>query len=242
VRGEPGVDFPEQNAVIDVVATSRDDVLVSWVEEVRDDELFVSVAQDRSQRPVRMDNGEQLELIWRGPEELRALPVELIDTEGAAGPGWRLRPLGPAGRGQRRAAVRAPLVLPVRVTRAAMGLAGKTLDLSEGGFRCVLEHAAADSAERHTGAVRAQPNSDHVTEDSPGRSQEPLTAGQVVDLTIGEADEEIRGRGEVVRRHSRSDSLQEVSIRFIGFPEHVQDTIRRRVFAGLREMRLRGLM
>jgi PilZ domain len=242
VRGEPGIDFPEVNAVIDVVATSRGDVLVSWVEDVRDDELIVSVAQDRSQRPVRMDKGEQLELIWRGPEELRALPVELVDTRGEAGPSWRLRPIGPAGRGQRRAAVRAPLVLPVRISGAAQTLAGTTLDLSEGGLRCVLEQAVAERARGRGGAVVGQPDPDHVPDDSPGDAHDFLTAGRVVDLAIGEADEEIRVRGEVVRRHPRTDDLEEVSIRFIGLPEFVADDIRRRVFANLRELRQRGVM
>jgi hypothetical protein len=242
VQGEPGVDFPEEKAVVDVVATSRDDVLVSWVEEVRDDELILSVPQDRSQRQVRLDIGERLELIWRGPEELRSLPVELVDAQGAAGPRWRLRAVGPAGRGQRRAAVRAPLVVPVLASSAAQSLAGRTLDLSEGGLRCVFEPSGGDDAEGHAGAADAQPSGNAVPDDAQVGTQGVLKPGHVVDLTIGEGNEEIRARGEVVRRHSRSDNLQEVSIRFIGLPEHVGDAIRRRVFATLREMRQRGLM
>src|SRR3954451_20125394 len=60
VQGEPGVEFPEEKAVLDVVATSRDDVVISWVEEARDDELIVSVPKDRAQRDVRLDGGERL--------------------------------------------------------------------------------------------------------------------------------------------------------------------------------------
>ncbi|MBN1094025.1 PilZ domain-containing protein [Blastococcus sp. TML/M2B] len=236
--GEPGVDFPEEKTVLDVVATSRGDVLVSWVEEVRDDELIVSIPKDRAQRGVPMHNGERLELIWRGPEELRALPVELIDTQSAAGPCLRLRAVGPAGRGQRRAAVRAPLVLPIQVSRPTHSLRGNTLDLSEGGLRCLLHPA---NAEDHTSAVDAPPN-EGPREDARDGASGLLEVGQVVDLTIGEADDELRGRGEVVRRHPRNDKLQEVSVRFIGLPVHLEDAIRRRVFANLREMRMRGLM
>ena len=241
MHGEPGVDFPEEKAVLDVVATSRDDVLVSWVEEVRDDELVVSVPQDRSQRAVRLDDGERLELIWRGPEELRALPVELIDTRGTAGPRWRLRAVGPAGRGQRRAAVRAPLVVPVLATQAAQSLAGRTLDLSEGGLRCVFD-AAGDNAVGNAAAADARPHGDPATDAAPRGTQGVLEIGHVVDLTIGDAGDEIRARGEVVRRHPRTDQLQEVSIRLIGVPEHVGDVIRRRVFASLRELRQRGIL
>jgi hypothetical protein len=46
----------------------------------------------------------------------------------------------------------------------------------------------------------------------------------------------------MVRRHPRTDNIQTVSIRFIGLPEFVEDDIRRRVLAKLREMRQRGLM
>ncbi len=47
---------------------------------------------------------------------------------------------------------------------------------------------------------------------------------------------------EISRLHPRDDSRVELSLRFIGLSEHVQDDIRRRVFARLRDLRQRGLL
>jgi hypothetical protein len=241
VLGEPGVDYPEDKTVVDVVATSRSDVLMSFVEEVRDSELIISLPKDRLQRPVRLDTGERLEIIWRGPEELRALPAELADVDKEAEHRWRLRVVGPAGRGQRRGAVRAPMIVPVQIQRDSDSFLGNTVDLSETGLRCIVDLATEDKAARTAEApvsANAETGGPKTAAAGPGR----LDVGQVVAVTTGWDGETVSVRGEVVRRHHREDALQEVSVRFIAPPEYVEDAIRRRVFTSLRDMRVRGLI
>jgi PilZ domain len=244
VLGEPGVDYPENKAVVDVVATSRSDVLMSWVEEVRDDELIITAPRDRSQRRASLENGERLELVWKGPDELRALPAELVGVDDAAEPRWHVRSTGPAVRGQRRAAVRAPMVLAVQIVRGSERLEGRTVDLSEGGVRCIFD----GPAERQVGAGQVgagktagePPTADAEAQES--ETPQRLQVGDVVQVLTGWDGEEVSSRGEVVRRYPRQDGREEVSIRFIGLPQYVEDSIRRRVFTTLRELRLRGLM
>jgi hypothetical protein len=138
---------------------------MSWVEEVLAEELIVTVPQDRSQRPVNLETGERVELIWKGPEELRALPAELIAVEKAPQPRWRLRRVGPASRGQRRAAVRAPITLSVQIAKSGLALSGVTTDLSEGGMKCVLEESASDRAGQASPAGQAHTPADQADTD-----------------------------------------------------------------------------
>ena len=50
-------------------------------------------------------------------------------------------------------------------------------------------------------------------------------------------------RAEVARHHARTDRQTELSLRFVALPEKMQDLdARREVFAGLRELRARGLL
>jgi hypothetical protein len=142
VVGTPGVDFPEQRDVVDVVVSGRGEVLVSWVESADDREVVVTAGEDRDRRRATLPVGERLELVWRTASELRALPVELVALELGATPVWRLRPTGPVTRGQRRSAVRAPLSLPVCMTVGTAEVAGTTVDVSEAGTRIVFADAS----------------------------------------------------------------------------------------------------
>ena len=212
----PGVDHPEDKTVLDVKAVSRDDVLMSFVEEANGEELVISVGQDASRRRVRLEPGETLELVWRGPEELRSVPAELLDVRGGDSPTWRIRITGPSSRGQRRAAVRAPLAVPVEVHAGGTRRAGTTFDLSEGGTRCLL-----DGEPDRTGA---------------------LEVGSVVRVGVDLGGRALAVEAEVIRRHPREDKRPELSLRFIGLSEKDEDAIRRRVFAELRDLRSRGLI
>jgi PilZ domain-containing protein len=212
----PGVDHPEERAVVDVKAESREDVLLSFVEEAGSDRIVLSVGTDAQQRRVRLEAGEHLELIWRGPEELRSVSAELVEVVPGDSPLWRVRTLGPASRGQRRAAVRAPLAVPLELTLGKTALGGATLDLSEGGSRCLFLAPPKEAPAIEVGAVLP------VTLDLEG-------AGMSFDA-------------EVIRRHHREDGRPELSLRFLKLGEKRQDTIRRRVFAELRDLRSRGLI
>ncbi|MGR7025155.1 flagellar brake protein [Geodermatophilus sp. URMC 62] len=211
----PGVDHPEERSVVDVKAVSPDDVLLSFVEEASASELVLSVGTDAAQRRVRLEPGEHLELIWRGPEELRSVPAELVAVSTGDDPTWRVRTVGPASRGQRRAAVRAPLAVPLELKVGGTVLRGATLDLSEGGSRCLL---------------------------AAGGEQPAVEAGTVVPVTVDLDGDRLTVDAEVVRHHPREDDRTELSLRFLRIGEKREDTIRRRVFAELRDLRSRGVM
>ena len=66
--------------------------------------------------------------------------------------------------------------------------------------------------------------------------------GDVVRASVTFPDLTVTCLSEIARRHPRDDGRTEVSLRFIGMPEHVQDDLRRRVFARLRDLRQRGLL
>jgi c-di-GMP-binding flagellar brake protein YcgR len=239
--GVAGVDHPEEKAVVDVIVPGRGEMLMSWVEVVRDDEIVVTVAQNRAGQPVRLDAGERLDLVWKGTEGLRSMPVELTATDRGERPVWRVRPLGPAARGQRRGAVRTPLRLTVRLTAGTTELGGATVDVSESGLRAVFD--APDSAERTPSepAVTGSETADSGT--APAPQKRPLPeVGAVVGVAMQLDDEQITSSCEVIRVHPREDDQYETSLRFIGLSEYEQDLIRARVFAEMRDLRRRGLL
>lgn len=249
IKGDPGHDFPEERAIIDLLVASRGQALVSWVEEVRAQDLLVTAGQDRSQRRVPLDLGEHVELVWKSPSELRSMPAELIATEDRGQPCWLLRPTGPASRGQRRAAVRAPLDLAVRVSAGNTELTGVTLDVSEGGCRAVFQ-PPADAASVAPSGGPAPVGTTHTdgaaADGTQADGESPLDAlfgvGAVLDVTVDLDTAQLHTKGEVMRRHGREDGLRELSVRFIGMTEHKEDKVRARVFAGLRELRARGVI
>ncbi|RFU20246.1 PilZ domain-containing protein [Geodermatophilus marinus] len=216
--GTPGIDFPETREPVDVQASSRGDALTSFVETSGDGEVLVTVAVDRSGRRVRLEVGEDVQLVWKGPEGLRARPAQLLEVLMGDEPKWRLEPTGPAGRGQRRNAVRAPMSLPVEMAVEGVRLTGETVDVSEAGLRCLFTPAAGGDA--------VHPE-----------------VGAVVDVVLTlSMKESIRSKAEVVRPHQRTDERVELSLRFIGLPEPDGDLIRVEVFGQLRQLRARGVL
>ena len=236
--GAPGVDFPEQRDVVDVVVSGRGEVLVSWVESADDREIVVTVGEDRNRRRAALPVGERLELVWRAASELRSLPVELTALDLDATPVWRLRPTGPVTRGQRRSAVRAPLSLPACMTVGTVEVVGTTVDVSEAGTRIVFEATSPAHADSTAGT-----DPELATEDAPeGDTGDRVPdAGAVVTLRLSFADDDVVCQAEVVRRIERQDRRPELTFRFIGLHEKTEDLIRRRVFAELRSLRARGL-
>src|SRR3712207_4632537 len=156
--GIPGVDYPEAKEPVDVQSASRGDALTSFVEDSGNGPLILTVPVDRSGRRVRLDAGEYVQLVWKGPEGLRALPAELTEVLPGEEPRWRVRPMGPATRGQRRNAVRAPMSLPVEVVSGRSQLIGETIDVSEGGLHCLFQPDGGTSTrEHHATAAGAGP-------------------------------------------------------------------------------------
>ena len=190
---------------------------MSWVDDLADGELIVSAPCDAARRPISLPVGERLEVIWSDASGLHALAAELAGILIGEQPRWRLHATGVAKRGQRRDAVRAPLIVPVELGLAVHPVLGRTVDLSEGGLRCVLDRTVRD------------------VHDVPG-------VGEVVRVAVVLPDLTLRCLSEVTRIHPRPDARVELSVRFIGLTEKDQDAVRRRVFTRLRELRQRGLL
>jgi len=226
--GSPGQDRPVLGAVLELVATSCPDTLVSWMEAAGGDEhIAVSAPKDSSLQPVSLPLGEQLDLVWSSRGQLRSLSVVLTSIQDGPTPCWHLRPVGVVRRGQRRQAVRAPMTVPVHLGLEPARIRGTTFDVSEGGLRCVLEVERRSGHSADAGKVVAEP--------APG-------VGEVVRLTTLLPDLTISCRAEITRHYPRTDGRLELSARFIGLTEHEQDAIRARVFARLRQLRQRGLL
>jgi len=218
-------DSPAVGAVLDLIPASRDEAFISWLDAVDGEDLVVSIPYDLARRPVTLAPGEQIELIWNASGALRSLPVVLAGIDLGEPPRWRLRRAGVVHRGQRRDAVRAPLRAPVRLGTDGSAAHGTTVDLSEGGLRCVLDRERRPAPAENALDARAA-----------------FRAGDVVRVSVTLPELTVTCLSEISRRHPREDGRTEVSLRFIGMPEHVQDDLRHRVFARLRDLRQRGLL
>lgn len=211
--GVPGVDVPEVKDVVDVFAADRGTPLVSFVEATTGEDFVIAVARTREGTRVPLPVGERFEVVWRGRDELRSVPVEIVDIERGENPRWRVRPVGPTTKGQRRRAVRAQMGRTVRVDVDDVQMAGVTLDVSEGGTKVVLGH-------------------DVVT---------PPRAGGIVSIELQLDGGEVACDAEVIQLFHREDGRHAVSFRFIDLPTRTEDLIRREVFEELRVQRARGL-
>jgi hypothetical protein len=158
---------------------------------------------------IRAGVGSRAEVSWGGDEGLRMLPVELLGVQQARVPLWHFRTIGPVEQVQRRSSVRMSLTEPVQVRHSGRIFVGTTLDLSEGGLRCI------------------------VTGDS-----DP-TAGDAVDLALFLEDDHNPLRiGATVVRVVRHDPRQvTLVLRFRTLSEPDQDQIRSRVFIEQRNRR-----
>jgi hypothetical protein len=221
--GVPGEDYPELGTVLDVIPASSGDAYMCWMDDVADEEFVVSLPNDLARRPLALGVGERIEVIWKASGALRCLPVVLAGIDLGEPPHWRLRPVGVVQRGQRRDAVRAPLRLPVVVGTGVTAARGMTLDLSEGGLRCLLD--------RQPEGIAAAPD------------RQEFDVGNVVPMSTQLPALTVQCLSEVTRSVVRDgDGRTDLSLRFIGLPERIQDDVRRHVFARLRELRQRGLL
>jgi hypothetical protein len=158
---------------------------------------------------IRAGVGSRAEVSWGGDEGLRMLPVELLGIQQARVPLWHFRTLGPVEQVQRRSSVRMSMTEPVQVRHSGRIFVGTTLDLSEGGLRCI------------------------VTGDS-----DP-TAGDSVELALFLDDDHNPLRiGATIVRVLRHDPRQvTLVLRFRALAEADQDQIRARVFIEQRNRR-----
>ena len=221
--------LPTVGTIVDVIGAAEGRVCTSFVEQVSDDVIVLSVPQDRHGTLVP-HAGSRLELVWKDAPGFLAVPV--VVREDGRGSSLRVERAGPTAPGQRRAAVRAPLRLPVEFGSEKHPLSGLTVDVSEGGLRCVLDQMDTTSNAENGG----------TTDAGDFRRTEVPSIGDRLSVTIVFSSVVVEATAEVVRRPRREDGRTELSLRFVGIPEGTQDLIRRQVFAGLRDLRLRGLI
>lgn len=233
MRNHPGEVYPDVGTVLDLIPASRGDTFTCWTEAVDDGDLVVSAPLDEARLPLDVPVGEHVHIVWKGAAELQGLPCTVIRVESGERPRWHLRAAGVVTRGQRRDAVRAPLTVPVRLGPDPAQVGGTTVDLSEGGLRCVLEKGAR--LPHGVGVVRGALPGEVGEESGP-------SVGDVVRVSVVLSDATVTCLAEITRLHPREDARVELSVRFIGLSEHQQDELRRRVFARLRDLRHRGLI
>jgi hypothetical protein len=217
VAGRPNIDYPAADTGLTVVPVGQDDAFTSRVRRVGENNLHVTVARNAVGEAVDVDPGESMELSWQADDGLRSVRAVMVDV--AADGLWQLRVKGEATRTQRRDAVRAPLGLPVRVVFGRTELMGSTLDLSEGGLRCIFR------PQRDLGSAIPYPR-----------------PGQPVEMVLDFYSDQLETQVEFIRRQHRTDSLHEWSLQFTVLPEAVKDLLRSHVFTALRNARSRGLV
>src|SRR5687767_10061266 len=134
------IDRPEESASADVTVISRGVTLTAHV-EVSD--TFVVVVRLTGGGPAGADEeiqlGDAVELYWVGGQEERTLAGTVSQIEGGAEARWHVAVSGQAERSQRRKAVRARVDVPVIIPWAGSQMMGKTVDLSEGGMRALMD-------------------------------------------------------------------------------------------------------
>jgi PilZ domain len=238
VLGQSQLVLPEEKMVVDVIGVQDGRVTTSVVQETSGDEIVLALLPRDGQQPVTPEPGTRLELVWKDTEGLVALPVEVVLREQVVGSVLRVRRTGPTAPGQRRSAVRSPLTLPVQVTRGHYQLSGLTVDVSEGGLRCVLNLPDAETSTAGGDGPVEQVTADGAVQ----KAAENLAVGDRVTVIAAFDNAVVRVAADVVRRHRREDARVEVSLRFVDLPEVTQDLIRRHVFASLRDLRQRGII
>jgi hypothetical protein len=210
MRGVPGVDHPEEQSEADVTLAERGISVSTRVEFVADGIITVRPSAGDYIDQAVVVPGDSVDVVWKAPDTRRAMPAEVLEVQTGAVVRWRLRSVGPSEPSQRRAAVRARVLLRVVAAHGGVELEGETLDLSENGIRGQF--------------------------DGFGVLPEP---GTTLALTVALEDGELRTRAEVVRAQARGARWL-MSIRFDEIQEKDQDRVRRRVFQALREERAKG--
>jgi hypothetical protein len=113
------------------------------------------------------------------------------------------------------------VLLPVELVLDDVRLVGETLDVSEGGLRCVVRPASGPGG--------------------PGSWRPELGAALQVRVTLDESQPPLQADAAVRRVGTRHEQHVELSVAFVDLPERAADRVRARVFTQLRLLRARGL-
>ncbi|MFP5373121.1 MAG: flagellar brake protein [Actinomycetes bacterium] len=210
MTGVPGVDHPEEQTEADVTLTGRGISVSARVELVEDGVISLRPSVGDFVEQVVVKVGDAVEVFWKGQDNQRAVPAQVVEVESGALVRWRVRMTGPAETSQRRKAVRGRISVPVEVEYGTVNLKGSTVDVSEAGLRAEFDGFGA-----------------------------PPESGAGLSLTLSLEDGVIQTKAEVVRTQARG-ARWVMSIRFTNIQEKDQDRVRRRVFQALREERARA--
>lgn len=203
----PGLSRPERGSTVEVVAAGSSTHARSPVQSSLEQELVLEVGTDPAGRRVRLALGSVVS-VWWTPEDtpVRCRGYEVVDIRGGVVPTWRLRPLGPPTDGDRRAAPRAPLHVPVGLAMPSGMLLGETADLGEGGLRAIFT---------------AEPTSGY------GDVTHPLPEiGERATLAVALDGGRIELRCRVVARHRLADGRRTLRVAFEDVPDDVRSRLR----------------
>ncbi len=205
---DPFLDRPEETASADVTLISRGLTVTAHV-EVSD--VSVVVVRPTGGAPgwdsTEIQPGDAVELYWVGGHEERTLTGTATQIESGAEPRWHLAVSGQAERSQRRKAVRARVSVPVIIPWAGAQMEGKTVDLSEGGMRALMDGWGV-----------------------------PMDPGTPTQVSLELDDVLVHLHGEIVWTTIRGAQWL-MAMKFVDVPEKAADTLRRRVFQALRDER-----
>lgn len=205
---ESDLDRPEESASADVTLISRGVTVTARVELSSSGVVIVRpFGGAAAERSTAVEPGDAVELYWVGGQEERTLAGQVSRIERGDDPLWYLSVSGQAQRSQRRKAVRAQVQVDVLMPWAGAQMQGRTVDLSEGGMRALM--------------------------DGWGLPPDPGTAVQV---SLALDDALLHLPGEVVWTSIRGAQWL-LAMRFLEVPEKAADLLRRRVFQALRDER-----
>jgi hypothetical protein len=196
---------PEESGSADVTLLARGVTVTACVEVSSTGLVVVRPEPDRPQDEIQP--GDRVELYWIGGNEERTLGGEVSSIEAGPEPRWHIGVSGMAERSQRRKAVRAQVSVEVLMPWAGGQMTGRTVDLSEGGMRALM--------------------------DGWGLPPEPGTTTQ---LSLTMDDALLHLHGSVVWTSIRGAQWL-LAMQFVDVPEDAGDRLRRRVFQALRDER-----
>jgi hypothetical protein len=202
------LDRPEESSSADVTLITRGVTVTAWVEESGTGVVVVRpTGGGPGWRESAVQPGDAVELYWVGADEERTLGGKISEVDGGREPRWHVQVSGPAQRSQRRKAVRARIELEVLIPWAGAQMTGRTVDLSEGGMRALMD----------------------------GWGVPPL-AGTSSQVSLTLEDALVHLRGEFIWTAIRGSQWL-LAMKFVDVPDKAADLLRRRVFRALREER-----
>lgn len=134
---------PKVNGLVEVRAGQVADWVPSRIEDVIDGDLVLAAPCLPGGRSVVALPGDAVSLRWRADKGLGFLEGRLVSVFGGRLPIWRVAPLGEPIVEQRRQFVRVNVTLPVVAVVDGAHWLLSTIDLAEGGMRCLVETGPA---------------------------------------------------------------------------------------------------